>query len=258
MEDSSYKKINLPEEFLNNKNKFSVHEFIISSRIDVNFSLHINIENNLLSNLKYFILNSTSVEIINPYRGNYGEQVSFAAVLQFDTQYDLPFNLPEQNINEYSPLMIDYGSTRQPNIVINVHPEIKGKTFWDPASIYFDQRNLIKIPYFPFFSNCKGFGKHIPIFALFEQNENCTLISLNETIPVTLFEFGKFPVADSCKDIYIECIYDEVFSNITGGGTKWFELTSDTLFYLISNPVTADEMNSADTFSIDDVYINYS
>ena len=203
--------------------------------------------------MRYLLFNSTSVEIINPYRAIYGEQVSFTAVVESNSEFTLPFNLPKQNKDEYSPLMIDYGSTRQPNIETVVHQQIQGENFWDPASLYFDGREMVKIPYLPFFSNCKGFGGHIPIFTLFEQNENCTLVSLNDTVVVTLFEFGKSPVADSCENILIECIYDEVFSNDTGT-TKWFEKTSTALFYLVSSPLTAEEMNSDEPLLEDDVY----
>ena len=50
------------------------------------------------------------------------------------------------------------------------HRTIKNRNLWIPASLYWNQRPVLNIPYLPYFSNCRGYGDYIPIWALIEQN----------------------------------------------------------------------------------------
>ena len=53
------------------------------------------------------------------------------------------------------------------------HVTKKGKNIWVPVSLYWQEREKISLPYFPFFSNCKGYGRMIPVWALTESNFIC-------------------------------------------------------------------------------------
>jgi len=66
------------------------------------------------------------------------------------------------------------------------------------------------LPYFPYFSNCKGFDTFIPIWTILERSKECDLIAPDDTEAVPVFEFGFTPTADSCMGVVLECIYDEI------------------------------------------------
>jgi hypothetical protein len=42
-----------------------------------------------------------------------------------------------------------------------------------------------------------------------EQNGNCSIYDLKDTVPMNEFSFGKSPIADNCDAIVIDCIIDE-------------------------------------------------
>ena len=80
-------------------------------------------------------------------------------------------------------------------------------TWWDKA----DARgpngpglDIMALPYFPFFSNCRGYDSHLMIAKLLEDHPNCTRISLQETQYVAqLFWQGptdplQRPTSDEC------------------------------------------------------------
>jgi hypothetical protein len=48
------------------------------------------------------------------------------------------------------------------------HRGSKNRNIFIPTSLYWNDRNKINLPYVPYFSNCKGFGKYIPFWALME------------------------------------------------------------------------------------------
>ena len=80
-----------------------------------------------------------------------------------------------------------------------------------PTSLYWNSRTRINLPYLPYFSNCKGYGNFIPFWSLMEQHHVCELIENFDTRWMAEFTFGARPRADSCEEVLINCVYEEVF-----------------------------------------------
>ena len=70
------------------------------------------------------------------------------------------------------------------------------------------------LPYLPYFSNCKGYGKYIPIWVPLELSGKCELIPPESTKTVFPYAFGSHPVADTCEGVEIECVYDELIGDL--------------------------------------------
>jgi len=137
-------------------------------------------------------------------------------------------------------------------------------TWWQTSenSIYtsYDYTfDFMGLHYLPFFSSCEGFGSHMHIAKLLEDNYMCNYVASTElTVPVE--QFGVFdsnaPFGDSCiskyedpfnfeaetvRGIEMQCLYEEDIFQVTDG-FRWFEMgggTDDgtTLFYLSKYPV---------------------
>jgi hypothetical protein len=98
------------------------------------------------------------------------------------------------------------------------------------------------LPYLPYFSSCRGFDSHIPLFMLLESKEHCSLIDHNETIWID--QWNPFTTAtaveiDSAMDNCqwnIECTYEEEIEKVSTF-PRWFELNAGTqLFYISRDP----------------------
>lgn len=57
------------------------------------------------------------------------------------------------------------------------HRSTAGRTVWVPSSRYWRARSRINLPYLPYFSNCRGYGNFIPVWALLEQHYACSLVA---------------------------------------------------------------------------------
>jgi hypothetical protein len=79
------------------------------------------------------------------------------------------------------------------------HRSTKGRNTWVPPSLYWNSRSRINLPYLPYFSNCKGYGNIIPLWALMEQHHTCELVKNEETYAMTAYSFGQAPTADACE-----------------------------------------------------------
>ena len=123
--------------------------------------------------------------------------------------------------------------------------------------------NAYLLPYLPYFSACRGFDSHIPLFLLLENEINCNLVNYNETAYVDQWNFINAPSAlqvesamDSCS-WSIQCMYEEEISKVNkfqdfehavhafsslivcqvSSIRRWFELdVGQTLFYITRDP----------------------
>lgn len=114
-----------------------------------------------------------------------------------------------------------------------MHQSTKNRNIFIPSSLYWGTRDRINLPYLPYFSNCKGYGKYIPFWALMEQNSACNLIPYNETVWMSEYSFGKKPTADTCEEVQITCIYDEIIGT-SQPLTRWFEVSAETSIFDIT------------------------
>lgn len=80
--------------------------------------------------------------------------------------------------------------------------------------------NSYVLPYIPYFSSCRGFDSHIPLFLLLESESNCNLVDYNATSFIDQWNFLNAPSAlevesamDSCS-WNIPCMYEEEISKV--------------------------------------------
>lgn len=146
-------------------------------------------------------------------------------------------------------------------IAAKQHSDIYFETFhgtsrYESGGAYkYEQRALI-LPYLPYFSNCREFDSHIPLWALVESAAQCQLPGVTEELPedwwrrgipplphqddviaIGSFDFLKFyPVADWCER-KLQCTFEEDLSkpDVT---PRWFDAETGTaLFSIIRDPI---------------------
>jgi len=148
-------------------------------------------------------------------------------------------------INDMAPL-VDFAGDNESNPLV---PEV----FADKGDIaglnmnverVWPERNNVEhshyvLPYLPFFSSCRGFDSHVPLFMLLESEEYCNLIDYNETIWID--QWNPFTTAtaveidssmDSCQ-WNIECNYEEEIDKVSTV-SRWFEQKAGTQLFFIS------------------------
>lgn len=178
-EDSRAIPVQMPELFIREQtDKNQILEFQVFAWVDQKMRVDILLYNGLYFNLKNMFLNSATVEIKGPNRANFGKTHTFAAIIRDEYGIGLPINSPpyQQIDTEALP---DYTITFADNdeYVIDYDTQNRvvtkrGKNIWVPASLYWQDRTAINLPYFPYFSNCKGYGQYIPIWAATEVNSD--------------------------------------------------------------------------------------
>jgi hypothetical protein len=125
-----------------------------------------------------------------------------------------------------------------------------------------ESSGYIALPYFPFFSNCKGADNYISISKMLETHPDCDLVEYDNTVPVSPYPWtlNVIPNADKCNrtttpeektrilrgksvdflekyhGALFQCYYEEqVDASLTS--TRWYEAISQTtLFYLGAEP----------------------
>lgn len=165
----------MPEQFLyNGTEKTAVLEFMVFAMDYIRLRVDILLYNSLYLNYRHLFVNTTSVEIRYPNRADYGTQQIFIASLVIDYQISLPLNSPKQMPDKDSfPNNLVSFAYSQDNWNPVRHRSTKNRNIWIPTSLYWNDRDRINLPYVPYFSNCKGFGKFMPLWALMEQNYQC-------------------------------------------------------------------------------------
>lgn len=125
--------------------------------------------NSLFLNYRLLFVNSTSVEIRRPYRAIFEDLGVFILSIVYADDITLPHNIPK----------IWWDGTTLPSHLVSlaysrddwnplIHKSIKNRNIWVPASLYWGDRPRINFNFLPYFSNCKGFGKFIPLWSLME------------------------------------------------------------------------------------------
>jgi len=115
------------------------------------------------------------VQIRSPYRADYGTDNIFVAILQNGYEISLPINAPQLQQSDSAALpefSVTFASNNNFTIDASTQNRVatkRGKNIFVPASLYRQDRDSINLPYFPYFSNCKGYGQYIPIWGLTEQ-----------------------------------------------------------------------------------------
>lgn len=234
--------IPMPLNFLNETvAKNSVLEFTFQALAPANLTVSILLFNGLLLSQQHTFYETTSVEVFSPNRANYGSRDVFMAF--FDSSVALPINLPSTEASIIPEYLISFAESphRYPEIRT---PQVEGYNSFTPDSMFWQGEESYMVPYLPYFSNCKGYGGYIPIWALLELHSSCDLVSPDNTTYISSFDFGAQPSADSCSNITIECIYDEVPNNQEPLPRWWEQTFPSYVFSLSQTPLSPEDFRA--------------
>jgi hypothetical protein len=225
----------LPDTFLNvNVSKSAVHEFELMAWDTLSFRVNILIYNGLIAAQYEQFLNSTSVEVFTANRADFGTTKTFLTLINSDTA--LPVNLPRPTVEGVPRFLLTYsGETQIKNELID------NDNRFLPNSLYWQDMTQQYLPYLPYFSNCKGYGKFIPFWAVFETGSGCDLVAHDSTKPVEEFGFGSVPKADECKSVSFSCIYDETPDDNQQVPRWWEQPLGTSVFFITKQPVSDDD-----------------
>ena len=188
---------------------------------------------------KSALASTVSVRDRRTLRASAGEDKMVAAIVHKDVDFVLPLNAPD---SLETSLLIQYlnATTDAPEQYEAVEPP-------EPSDFWVQGREMYGLPYFPYFSNCDGYDSTVPVFEVLE-NDECTLVPVDDTVPVDRFQPTRRSVSDVC-DITLTCSYEENVERETL--LRWFEASEgDVLFYLTREPVTAEELLQQDQFFV--------
>lgn len=197
-----------------------------------------------------------TAEIIRPSRASFGQTVMFMALVEQSEDNALPQNLPKR---WDSVLADDSDDERKENLVYFDYLGADENTpmvtddlndfvatpelFWNKQM---DGDSLVPLPYMLFFSQCRGYGSHVPLFDLFENahNDACELVPPSETVFIYKWDIFTFqPVADACNFTFT-CAYEEAL-DAADVRARWFEIDNGgTLFTLTSEPFTYEDLKA--------------
>ncbi|EGR29809.1 hypothetical protein IMG5_148370 [Ichthyophthirius multifiliis] len=172
-------------------------------------------------------------EIITAQRVNYKTSDMFSIVISksFLSGKLLPFNMPQSNDILFDLIQAE-NQVEFKNLGLNERQPFDD-TFWQ-------QKDTILIPYFPYFANCNGYDKHMIIYQYLENLEKCQLKLPEETLLVNSIPIsGLYPIADECN-YKLTCTYEEQY-DIVYKGTKWYDTENSILFYITQDYLTLEE-----------------
>jgi hypothetical protein len=247
--------------------------------IDTEWRLEVAILNGLYLPDRLMFVRSAIVEYIEPTRGELGTPKFFFAIIEADSSLELPTNMP-LSYNPYDQQGYFCGGAEsddcKPKAFLNYLPIVgeldyklsndmsleaeyaqgNGLYTYAPKSIYYiPNQKYYALSYLPFFSNCRGFGRTIPLWAAVEQMDNCEW-SENPTA-IGMLDFGKMSTGDMCRAAVVECLLDEV-PNVRRPNRRWFEsLAGDVLFLMTAQAYDGQYMleisSSRSTFEASDL-----
>eukprot|EP00741_Cyanophora_paradoxa_P014708 tig00020816_g14186.t1 len=156
--------------------------------------------------------------------------------------------IPWNQTNAKYPFLLTVASTNLEAVSYdNVDPS--GRNVEPPLNAEGKPYTFV-VPYLPYISNCAGFGRYVPIFAIFEDSAGCNLTKQEETVPTQQYNpFGPPPKGDAC-DYELKCVYEEELASTEGqSATYWFEPTEgEVLFQIPWQPVLPKEVDEPDKF----------
>jgi len=234
--------------------------------VDIQWRVEVQTLNGLNLPDQVMFVKSAVVEFAEPSRAEIGTSKSFALALTSDLRVELPANMPLKTMPEedsdeagsqrvitkaflnWLPFTGDLGNHLR-------HPMRVGENeyVFSNKRLYFQSKETQLMSHLPYFSNCRGFGRTIPLWAMTELNQGCNWTSSAEEI--TLMSLGAEAVGDSCADASVECLLDEI-PNVKMINDRWFEAQTGTLlFYMTRNAFQASELEGASDVDIEPVYL---
>jgi hypothetical protein len=201
--------------------------------------------------------NTLNAVIRRPTRAVFGVNTGFMAIVQNDGDQALPQNLPkwwgaeideDPDVRKENLVYFDYRAENDsvPMIWDDLNDKVATpELFWNKQM---DGAKFVPLPYIPYFSQCRGYGSHIPVFDLLENPdpEKCELVAPEDTIYIDQFmPHIQEALADNCSFSFT-CAYEEAL-DAADTRTRWFDVaTGDPLFSLTAEPFTFDELEAVD------------
>jgi len=216
-----------------------VFTFLLHPIVDIEWRVEVQIVDGVYQPDAFMLLSSALVEYAEPARAEVDTKKAFAIMLNSDLQIELPANMPLKSFEE--------GANQQilTQVFLNWLPlEMKLENYMRPLfsavgggeleyvfedkSQYWADSTEIFLPYLPYFSNCRGFGRTIPLWAITEQNGGCQWAPVGGEIG--LLSLGSQAMGDSCSFTQVDCILDEVPS-VRLSNPRWFEAATGTRLF---------------------------
>jgi hypothetical protein len=249
--NDSFKPLPHTKWFMNTLNyKHQVNDFGVMARTE---EMTVRIQLELLHGLYEVFINGVSgwqwndtlkAEILRPHRADFGITKSFLALVENSADNALPQNLPKmwgdalpnQDPDTRKENLVYYDYLGANESVPMIHDDFNEyvatpELFWNKQM---DGAKLVPLPYVPFFSQCRGYGSHIPVFELLENRHGCDLVPPEETVFIHKWDpFTPAAVADACNWT-VSCAYEEKV-DAADVRNRWYEIDIDeTLFTLTS------------------------
>jgi hypothetical protein len=141
--------------------------------------------------------------------------------------------------------------------------QLKKESDWFTVGDSSGENTFLGLPYFPYFSNCKGYDSFMSMSKFFETNPECKFVSYEKTKPVDQYIWNAqlTPSADTCRvvvppeDQYriinskrvkwfdstrgsvMNCTFEENI-DIPTGNPRWYEMAGGSyIFYISKEPI---------------------
>ena len=256
--------------------ELKVHEFYLHPVVDVELRLEIQIFNGMYMPDRFKFIQSVVVDTRSPSRAELGTAKAFVVEYNSDiaSVVYFPYNLPllptagtsveteymdvnagsvngTPAVSQRAVMTNSYLSWLPRDTAVPLSNCFKQTDAWDeylfqPRSYFSADRTSVYQTHLPFFSNCRGYGRAIPLWHVVETSPGCTSVPVNETVAVSATSFGGKSIGDACPGIELECIVDEV-PNDKQPIPRWFESPTGTeLFTLSASGLTGVEYAELD------------
>eukprot|EP00931_Biecheleriopsis_adriatica_P048079 TRINITY_DN27768_c0_g1_i1.p1 TRINITY_DN27768_c0_g1~~TRINITY_DN27768_c0_g1_i1.p1 ORF type:complete len:5619 (+),score=1069.33 TRINITY_DN27768_c0_g1_i1:1474-16857(+) len=234
-----------------------VFTFMIHPLIDCEWRVEVNIVDGVFQPDVYMLLSSAVVEYVEPARAILGTKKSWAIKLTSELRLELPTNMPMKSFYEkesqkiitqaflnWLPVNTDQPLKNYMRPLDKAVAAGEKEYVFNTRSEYWRDKQEIFLPYLPYFSNCRGFGRTVPLWAITEQQRGCKWVAAGGFIG--LLDLGASAQGDSCSVTEVECILDEV-PNVKMSNPRWFEAPTGTmLFEMTKDPLMAADLDSLD------------
>jgi hypothetical protein len=223
--------------------------FLLFPRINCEWRVEVQILNGVYLPDRFMFAQTAIVEEMTPQRALVDTHEAFAAMIKSDLKIELPYNLPLKLIpakgvagktEMLQEAYLNWLPLTGPLTSAMRHPRTTNEYFFREKLPYFKDSLETLMGHLPYFSNCRGFGKTMPMWAVLEQTRGCTWE--HSPTPIGLLSIGQEASGDKCSGQKIECILDET-PNVKMTNPRWFEATTgSTLFHVTTNPMTGSKM----------------
>lgn len=230
-----------------------VFTFMLHPLVDIEWRVEVQIVDGVFQPDAFMLLSSALVEYAEPARATVGTAQSFAIKLDSELSLELPANMPMKSFTQgadqrvitqaflnWLPVSVPLQNYHRP-IATAVAGGEQEYVFREKGDYWRDSTEMF-LPYLPYWSNCRGFGRTVPLWTITEQTQGCKWVP--EGGEIGLLSLGSPAQGDSCSLTEVECILDEVPS-VKLSNDRWFEASSGAkLFEVTKESFLASTLNN--------------